>query len=78
MHVAAKDLMIIHNWKVIKIIEEPQVGNIQKYWMSPFPGFNLNDFPFVCLSGFESFNILNVNTGSMQILVNTPTMYVFG
>ena len=75
VHVRSKDLMIIHNWEVIKLIEEKDTGNDRKEWLHPFPGFHVDTFPFVITSGWKAFSLINVKTGSMQVLIKTPARY---
>ena len=57
--------MILHDWQVVNLIVEPVFGNTLKYWIEPLPGFNEDTFPFVVISGWESFNLINVNEMNM-------------
>ena len=59
-HLSTRGILIIHNWKVMKKIEEPNDGNSCKFWMARLPGFHVNEFPFVVCSGWETFNLINV------------------
>ena len=68
--VQSRDLMILHDWQVVKVILEPVFGNTLKYWIETLPGFNEENFPFVICSGWESFNLINVNEMTMQEFVN--------
>ena len=65
LHIAPTDLLVTHNWKVVSRIDDPNVGNIQKYWFCELPNFNAETFPFVLVTGVESFNLLNVKTSAM-------------
>ena len=65
IHVAKTSLLIAHRWKIVQIVKDPIVGNIDKCWMCTLPGFDDKLFPFVVISGYMSFNILNVKTGFM-------------
>ena len=60
----------MHDYQVVKRIQESNVGNNDKYWFCALPGFNEVEFPFIVVSGFESFNLVNVKTGNMQILID--------
>ena len=51
IYVLPKDLLIVHDWEIVKVIEEPVVGNGQKYWLCPLVWFNVEEFPFVVMSG---------------------------
>ena len=77
IHVKKTDLLLAHKWQVIKEIKDPDKGNTQKYWLCPFPGFDTTSFPFIALSGMKTFNIVNVKTGAMQILINTRASYYY-
>ena len=62
-------LLIVQDWKVIHEIEDPVPGNTEKFWQLPLPGFDMVDFPFLISSGKESYNLVNVNDGTMQPLI---------
>ena len=64
-----KDLLILHNWKVIKQIVDKQAGNLDKFWIDKLPGFDLDTFPFLVCSGRETFNLINVTKGKMYPLI---------
>ena len=38
-----------------------------------FHGFDLEEFPFVVASGESTFNIVNVKTGHMEVLIKAAT-----
>ena len=78
VYVFNKDLLVIKNWKVIRRIQERDSRNIEKYQVSPLAGFDAEIFPFAAMSGRKSLNIVNVVTGSMQVLVQTPVMSKHG
>ena len=65
LHIKPTDLLVTHNWEVVSRIEDPNVGNIQKEWFCELPNFNEETFPFVLVTGTESFNLLNVKTSAM-------------
>ena len=69
VHVSTRDLLIIQNWEVITKIKEFNDGNTNKYWIRELPGFNEVDFPFIICSGWETFNLININDFHMETLV---------
>lgn len=66
-------LFVVHNWKVVGVIRDRDTKNINKYSITPFPGFDANTFPFVVTSGDSTFNLVNVKTGQMDVLINVST-----
>ena len=50
--VRSRDLIILHDWKVVKQIIEPVFSNTLKYWIEPMPGFSEEQFPFLVCSGW--------------------------
>ena len=62
-------LLIVHDWKVIHEIAEPDPGNTEKFWQIPLPGFHMLDFPFLISSGKESYNLINVKDGKMYKMI---------
>ena len=69
VHVSSRDLMILHNWQVVKQIIDPVFSNTLKYWIKPLPGFDEEEFPFVVCSGWMTFNIINVREMTMEPLI---------
>ena len=65
LFIVPTDLLITHKWKVVSRIEDPNVNNIQKYWFCELPNFNAETFPFVLVTGWESFNLVNIKTSNM-------------
>ena len=66
-------LFIVKDWKVVKRINDSDSKNINKYSINMFHGFDINNFPFIVTSGESTFNILNVKTGHMEVLVKAAT-----
>ena len=66
-------LFIVKNWEVSRRINDNDSKNINKYSINMFHGFDLNDFPFIVTSGESTFNIVNVKTGHMEVLVKAAT-----
>ena len=54
-------------------IDDPDGKNINKYAIVPFLGFDLKTFPFIVTSGESTFNIVNVNTGHSEVLIQAST-----
>ena len=54
------DLLIIHNWCVVRRIREEHPGNIQKDFIAQLPGFDAHRFPFLLCSGYDYFSLINV------------------
>lgn len=63
------DFLVIKDWQVIHEVADPVPNNTEKYWQSPLPSFHPDAFPFLVSSGKETFNLLNVQTGLMEVLV---------
>ena len=66
-------LFIVHNWKVLKRIEDDDSKNIAKFFISPIPNFDETTFPFIVMSGESSFNILNVQDGHIEPLIQAAS-----
>ena len=64
-------IVVIDNWLEYRYIQDPKVGNDQKYFSIPLPLFK-NSFPFIVCTGYETINIVNVNTMQMQTLISAP------
>lgn len=75
MHLPPSEMLIAHKWKVVQIIKDHRGGNTLKQWLYPLPGFDKEAFPYILASGRESFNIVNVKTFSMQVLIDVPAIY---
>ena len=79
IHVNSTNLYIIEDWKNVKHINEPNVGNNQKYWLCPMSSwFDIEKTPFIIVSGSESFNIVNVKTKEMAPFIQYPACYYQG
>ena len=62
-------LFIIHDFKVIMTIREPMSGNGSKDWIKPLPQFDLDKYPFLIVSGKETFSLINVKTGTIEDMI---------
>ena len=69
VHVTSRDILVVHNWQVVNQIHDPNFGNTLKLWLAPLPGFNEETFPFVIASGWQSYNLINVNDLRMEVLI---------
>ena len=71
------NLLIIEDFKIVRLIEESNHGNKQKCWISLVPNFDTADFPFLICSGSQSYNIINVLTGHSEPLIHASTKAMF-
>ena len=62
--------MVIDDWTVLHTIVDPVPGNNTKDWLSLLPSFDVETFPFVVSSGKNTFNLVNVKTGDMSVLIS--------
>lgn len=75
MFINPTDLLIANNWQVVNIIKDPRAGNCMKQWLQPLPGFDSEQFPFIVTSGKQSYNLVNLKTYNMQVLIDTPALF---
>ena len=66
-------LFIVHDWQVMRRLDDSDAKNQNKYSIEPMPGFDLVKFPFLVCSGEGSFNLFSVKAQYMEPLVNAPT-----
>ena len=66
-------LFIVHNWQVIRKVQDADQKNQNKYAIDVMPGFDEQTFPFLVCSGESSFNIFSVKEDYMEPLVNAAT-----
>ena len=66
-------LFIVHDWEVVRRIEDSDMKNQNKYSIEPIPGFDIEKFPFLVCSGESSFNLFSVKDYYMELLVNAAT-----
>ena len=76
MSVYPTDIIIVHNFKVVKIIYKIELGNFNKHWIAPLPGFDEISFPFLLCSGRQNFTLINVEKYKMMKLIQAPCMNV--
>ena len=72
------DLLVVSGWTVLHTVVDPVPGNIEKFWLSPPPQFDLENFPFVVSSGQISFNLVNVKTGEMGVFIDGSPQNLLG
>ena len=72
------DLLMIENWKPVKVIFRMMPNNHSKCYLAPFPNFDMKDFPFLVCSGSESYSLINVRDYKMQNLINASCANVRG
>ena len=69
------DILIRNGWQSSDmIIEDPARSNIQKCFMMPLPGFDIEQFPFVICSGMQSWSLVNVKLNKLQSLIRSRSM----
>ena len=68
-----RNLLIINDWQVIKLMEEQDLSNTNKYWMRPIPGFHETEFPFIICNGWEHFSIINVRDFTIEKLIQASS-----
>ena len=66
-------IFIVVDWEVKRRINDSDIKNINKYSLNRFYGFDKNDFPFIVSGGESTFNIVNVKTGHMEVLIKAAT-----
>ena len=66
-------IFIVVDWEVKRRINDADIKNINKYSLNRFYGFDKNDFPFIVSGGESTFNIVNVKSGHMEVLVKAAT-----
>ena len=69
-------ILIIDNWQQIHKIEDPRIGNDQKYFITPMPNFDSEKFPFLVCSGYETLNFINVKELRTEVLIKAPVRNV--
>ena len=67
------DLLLVQDLKETRIITDPETKNYFKYWITPFPGFNLDTFPFLVTAGEKCFSLVNVREGRIEKLINATS-----
>ena len=72
VHICPKDLLVIHDWRSVRLIVEPSPGNVSKFLLMKMPTFNVETFPFLICSGRQSLNLVNIKEFSIKILVKAP------
>ena len=71
-------LLIVHEWKVVKRVDEPSLTNSGIYWLAKMPGFDINTFPFCISQGSPTFNLINVKEGYNDILIKDTQKHKYG
>ena len=70
------DLLIAHDWKLIRVLLKIQPGNFNKHYIVPLPDFDEQTYPFIVCSGRENFNLINVKEFRMQKLIKAPCVNI--
>ena len=66
-------IFIVKDWEVKRRINDQDIKNINKYSLNRFYGFDKDSFPFIVSGGESTFNLVNVKTGHMEVLVKAAT-----
>ena len=72
------ELIIMRDWKITNIIVDPASGNSRKMWLELLPNFHNDKCPYVIVSGNLTYNIVNLKTGTMHVLVPGTVPNWFG
>ena len=56
-------LLVFESYEVLHRIDDADQSNIEKYFMTRFPDFDSEQFPFVLVAGRSQINLVNVRTG---------------
>ena len=61
-------LLLFHNWQFVRAFEDENTSvNLQlKGYLAPFPGFDLDGFPFIAYAGCTGINLVNLSSGHME------------
>ena len=76
VHVTSRDILVVHMWQVVNSIHDPDFGNTLKLWLAPLPGFDEETFPFIIASGWQSYNLINVEDMHMEVLIKASSKSV--
>ena len=76
VHIIPTDLLLVQNWQVVHLFEDPSRNNIHKFWIAPLPVFNEVAFPFLVVSGSKTFNLINVKDRRMEVLLEQAGHYI--
>ena len=49
--VQTTSMLICKDWQIIKEIKDPNAANIDKFWMTPLPGFHTKSWPYILIAG---------------------------
>ena len=58
---------------MIKRVSDPDAGNVNKQQITMLPSFG-PEFPFLAFSGSKTLNILNIETQTMQTLIDSQVV----
>ena len=72
------DILVISNWRYSRRIIDPQSGNDMKKFLTPLPGPDLKNLPFLISSGKESLNLVSGERKKMQQLIIGTAMPLIG
>ena len=71
-------MLVIDDWKITAVIHDSNTINSEKYWISKLPDFDIEEFPFLIVSGRESFNLINIVRATCQPLIKASSKNLYG
>ena len=60
-------LYLVHDWCIIKEIQESNPKNKKKFYLMPLPHFDEYKFPFIAFSGSKTMNLINVRDKDARV-----------
>ena len=63
------DMYLVENWSNVSIIIDPYSENVAKTQAKLLPGFDVETFPFIAVTGKEHLIILNLKTRTHKPLI---------
>ena len=56
-------LLVFESYEILHRINDADQSNSSKFFMTPFPDFDSEQFPFVLVAGSSQISLVNVRTG---------------
>ena len=75
IHTEPTDILLVRDFSVVHVFRDGGL-NTHKLWIAPFPSFHEVAFPFLVVSGSETFNLINVKEKRMDVLLKQPATYM--
>ena len=60
-------LLLLKAWKMVRVFTDTNPNNDfwRKGYLSPLPGFDTDDFPFIACSGSRGINLVNLSQSTI-------------